>query len=44
MELCEDMTDCFYNTINALFDECLPSCNFKRHSSDKPWVTVSFAY
>jgi len=42
MQSCEDMTNCFYDTINALFDEYLPICKFKRHSSDKPWITDRF--
>ena len=42
IESCEGMTNCFYDTINALFDEYLPICIFKRHSSDKPWVTDRF--
>jgi len=42
MELYEDMLTYFYNTVKRLHDAYLPVCNFKRHSSDKPWVTERF--
>ena len=42
MELCEDMVTHFYNTVKTVYDAYLPVCNFKRHSSDKPWVTDRF--
>ena len=42
MELCEDMLTYFYNTVKTVYDAYLPVCSFKRHSSDKPWVTDKF--
>jgi len=42
MELCEDMLTCFYNTVLTLYSAYVPVCSFKRHSSDKPWVTDRF--
>ena len=42
MESCEDMLTYFYNTVKTLYDAYLPVCSFKRHSSDKPWVTDRF--
>jgi len=42
MKLCEDMLTYFYNTVLTLYCAYAPVCSFKRHLSDKPWVTDRF--
>ena len=41
-ESCDDMLAYFMDTLNAMLDYYMPLCPFKRHSSDKPWVTDRF--
>jgi len=42
-ESCDHMLAYFMDTLNAMLDYYMPLCPFKRHSSDKPWVTDRFA-
>ena len=41
-ESCDHMLAYFMDTLNAMLDYYMPLCPFKRHSSDKPWVTDRF--
>ena len=41
-ESCDDMLAYFMDMLNAMLDYYMPLCPFKRHSSDKPWVTDRF--
>jgi len=42
MESCDEMLAYFYEVATVLMDYYLPKCPFKRHTSDKPWVTDKF--
>jgi hypothetical protein len=42
MNTTEAMCDYFYNTVNRLLNEYLPTRYVFRHSGDKPWITDRF--
>jgi hypothetical protein len=42
MDTCDEMTQCFYNTLYNLLDKYLPYIECQRYSTDKPWVNGKF--
>jgi len=42
MDNCDEMRNCFYDTLTGLIDYYLLLRTVKRHTTDKPWVIDQF--
>ena len=39
---CEDMVNCFYNTVLPLLDHFMPWVKRAQHTTEKPWISNHF--